>query len=235
MAAQRIDKIIASMGLASRREVSALAKGGAIAVDGVVCRDASKKIDPERQVLTLRGNPVCYQKNIYLMLHKPLGVISATTDRDQKTVIDLLPEQLRAMQPFPVGRLDKDTSGLLLLTNDGAFSHHLTSPKHEVEKVYLAQTDGTPTEQDVSRFAEGIVLRDGTKCRPAVLEILGENSVRVTVHEGKYHQVRRMLAACGTPVVQLKRLSEGAVMLDESLKPGEWRELTAEEKSTLME
>lgn len=229
MAIQRIDKILSAMGMASRREAAALAKSGAVAVDGVCCRDASKKIDPDTQKLTVRGQPVRYRTHVYLMMHKPLGVLSATKDREQQTVVDLLPEQLRAMDIFPVGRLDKDTSGLLLLTNDGAFAHHLTSPKHAVSKVYLAQTDGTPEQCDIDRFAQGLVLRDGTKCRPAQLEILAEGQVRVTVSEGRYHQVRRMLAACGTPVTQLKRLSEGRVALDERLRPGQWRELTEDE------
>ena len=233
MASQRIDKMLSSMGLCSRKEAAALAKSGAVAVDGVCCRDAARKIDPEVQRLTLRGEPVGYQKYVYLMLHKPLGVLSATEDRDQQTVLDLLPAQYRAMGVFPVGRLDKDTSGLLLLTNDGAFGHRLTSPKHRVDKVYLAQTDGTPDDRAVQAFAQGLELRDGTRCLPAKLEVLGEHQVRVTVQEGKYHQVRRMLAACGTPVVALHRLSEGGVTLDSGLKPGQWRELTAQEQAVL--
>ncbi len=233
MAAQRIDKLLVSVGWCSRREAAALARRGAVAVDGVCCRDASCKVDPERQMLTVDGEPIRYERFVYLMMHKPCGVLSATRDRDQNTVLDLLPERYRAMGVFPVGRLDKDTSGLLLLTNDGAWGHCLTSPKHGVEKVYLATTEGTPGAQAVQAFAEGMTLRDGTVCRPARLEILSEQCVRVTVQEGKYHQVRRMLAACGTPVISLQRISEGALALDEELKPGQWRPLTEEERARL--
>jgi 16S rRNA pseudouridine516 synthase len=229
MAAQRIDKLLSGTGRYSRREAAALAKSGAVTVDGVCCRDASKKVDPEKQTVAVRGEPLGWKKHVYLLMNKPLGVLSATKDREQKTVLDLLPAEYRARKVFPVGRLDKDTSGLLLLTDDGDFSHRLTSPKHRVDKVYLAQTDGTPEEAAVQRFADGLTLRDGTKCLPAKLEILGENQVRVTVQEGQYHQVRRMLAACGTPVVALMRLREGGLELDSDLKPGEWRELTEAE------
>lgn len=229
MAAQRIDKILSATGRYSRREAAALVKAGAVTVDGVCCRDAARKIDPDKQALAVRGESVGWKEHVYLMLHKPLGVLSATRDRDQKTVLDLLPPEYRARGVFPVGRLDKDTSGLLLLTDDGDFSHRLTSPKHRVDKVYLAQTDGTPDEAAVQAFADGLTLRDGTNCLPATLEILGENQVRVTVQEGQYHQVRRMLAACGTPVRELMRLREGGLELDSSLKPGAWRELTERE------
>lgn len=237
MAVQRIDKLLASMGLCSRKEAAACARKGAIAVDGVVCRDASKKIDPEGCCLTFCGKPVSYQEHIYLMMHKPLGVLSATEDRDQKTVLDLLPQQYRSRGVFPVGRLDKDTSGLLLLTDDGALGHVLTSPKHQVSKVYHAVADGELGQADVDAFAAGIELRDGTKCRPAKLEIRevknGKSDVLVTVQEGKYHQVRRMLASRGTPVLTLERLSEGKVVLDAALKPGEWRELKKQELAAL--
>lgn len=233
MSAQRIDKILSSMGLATRREAAALAKSGAVTVDGETCRDCSKKIDPEIQALYLRGQRVGYTEHVYIMLHKPTGVLSATEDREQKTVIDLLPKQYAAMGVFPVGRLDKDTSGLLFITNDGQWAHRLTSPKHQVDKVYEARTEGTPTDADVCAFEQGLVLRDGTRCLPAKLEILGRERVRVTVQEGKYHQVRRMLAACGTPLTELKRLSEGGVELDESLDEGQWRPLTETERGML--
>lgn len=237
MAVQRIDKLLAAMGLCSRKEAAAYARKGVIAVDGVVCRDASQKIDPDRVCLTFSGQPVGYQEHVYLMLHKPLGVLSATEDREQQTVLDLLPGVYRSRGVFPVGRLDKDTSGLLLLTDDGALGHHLTAPKHQVSKVYHAVADGALGQADVDAFAAGIRLRDGTQCRPAKLEIRsvtdGKSDVLVTVQEGKYHQVRRMLAARGAPVLTLERLSEGDVELDSALKPGEWRELTAQEIAAL--
>lgn len=237
MAAQRIDKLLAGMGLCSRKEAAGYAKKGAVAVDGVICRDVSQKIDPETCCLTFQGTAVGYQKNIYLMLHKPLGVLSATEDREQKTVLDLLPKQYQSRGVFPVGRLDKETSGLLLLTDDGALGHMLTSPKRRVDKVYYAVTDGVLTEADVQAFADGIELRDGTKCLPAKLKILsgkdGRSEAEVTVQEGKYHQVRRMLAARGAPVLQLKRTAEGGICLDESLSPGDWRELSEHELDAL--
>lgn len=237
MAAQRIDKLLTSMGLCSRREAAAAAKGGAVLVDGAVCRDASRKIDPAVNQLTFRGQQVGYQQFVYLMLHKPLGVLSATEDREQKTVLDLLPETYRARGVFPIGRLDKDTSGLLLLTDDGALGHALTSPRHHVDKVYHALADGVLGQEDIDAFAAGIELRDGTVCRPAKLEIMevcdGKTTVAVTVHEGKYHQVRRMLASRGAPVLTLKRISEGSLILEESLTVGQWRELTAQEIADL--
>ncbi|MDO4173180.1 MAG: pseudouridine synthase [Eubacteriales bacterium] len=237
MAAQRIDKLLAAAGCCSRREAAALAKQGAVAVDGAVCRDVSRRIDPERCRLTFRGQRVGYQEHVYLMLHKPLGVLSATEDREQKTVLDLLPRQYRTRGIFPVGRLDKETSGLLLLTDDGALGHALTSPRRRVDKVYHAVTDGVLTQEAVAAFAAGLELRDGTRCRPAVLNIRqimdGTSDVLVTVQEGKYHQVRRMLAACHAPVLSLERLSEGAVRLDPALEPGQWRELTPQELEAL--
>ena len=237
MALQRIDKILTSMGLCSRREAAAAAKSGAVLVDDTICRDASCKIDPEVNKLLFRGKLVGYQSHVYFMMHKPLGVISATEDREQKTVLDLLPQSYRSRGVFPIGRLDKDTSGLLLLTDDGAFGHALTSPRHEIDKVYHALADGILGQADIDAFAAGISLRDGTICRPAKLEILDiqdeKSFVAVTVHEGKYHQVRRMLASRGAPVLTLKRISEGAVTLDEALLPGEWRELTAQELELL--
>lgn len=238
MAAQRIDKLLTSMGLCSRREAAAAAKRGAILVDGAVCRDASKKVDPEAAQISYCGQLLCYQTHVYIMMHKPLGVLSATEDREQKTVLDLLPDSYRKRGVFPIGRLDKDTSGLLLLTDDGALGHALTSPKHAVDKVYHAEAEGNLSDADVQAFAQGIILRDGTRCRPAKLEIRtaqdGYSDVLVTVHEGKYHQVRRMLASRGAPVKTLERLAEGPLELDAALQPGQWRELTREETAQLL-
>lgn len=237
MPAQRIDKLLVSMGLCSRREAAAAAKGGAILINGAPCRDVSKKIDPCAVAIVFRGEPIVYQRHVCLMMNKPLGVLSATEDRGQKTVLDLLPAQYRARGVFPVGRLDKDTAGLLLLTDDGALGHALTSPKHRVEKEYRAVTDGVPEAEDVAAFAAGLTLRDGTVCLPARLQILEEESgralVSVTVCEGKYHQVRRMLASRGTPVVELMRIRESAIALDPALAPGEWREMTQQEQHAL--
>ena len=171
---------------------------------------------------------------VYVMLYKPEGLLSATEDRRQKTVLDLLPKELRRRGLFPVGRLDKDTTGLLLLTDDGALAHALLSPKKHVDKVYLARVEGRVDRSDISALAEGMTLGDGTRCLPAGLEPLGDGSqCRVTLREGKYHQVKRMLAARGKPVLTLKRLSMGGLALDEELKPGEWRFLTKEEGAAL--
>lgn len=237
MPAQRIDKLLTNMGLCSRREAAAAAKSGAITVDGEVCRDASRKIDPETCRLTFYGEPVGYEAHVYLMLNKPLGVLSATEDREQKTVLDLLPDVYRMRGVFPVGRLDKDTSGLLLLTNDGVLGHALTSPRRQIEKVYEAEAHGILGQADIDAFAAGLTLRDGTVCRPAKLEIRtvcdGHSHVIVTVCEGKYHQVRRMLASRGAPVLTLRRIAEGALSLDPALKPGEWRALRSDEISAL--
>ncbi len=229
MALQRIDKLLTSIGLCSRREAAAAARGGAVSVDGEICRDASRKVDPQHSCVTFRGKPVGYTEHVYLMMHKPTGVLCATKDREQKTVLDLLPAQYRSRGVFPVGRLDKDTSGLLLLTDDGALGHALTSPRRHVPKVYRALADGVLGAADAAAFADGLVLGDGTVCRPAELQIDdvsgAQSRVTVTVHEGMYHQVRRMLAARGAPVRTLMRVSEGPLALDPQLAPGSWRAL----------
>lgn len=237
MPVQRIDKLLSSMGLCSRREAAAAAKRGAVTVDGAVCRDASRKVDPQACRVAYRGQPVGWQAHVYIMLHKPPGVLSATEDRAQRTVLDLLPASYRARGVFPVGRLDKDTTGLLLLTDDGALGDALTSPRHGVDKVYRAVADGVLGEADVRAFADGLTLPGGTVCRPAALEIRrvadGQSHVTVTVREGRYHQVRRMLASRGAPVCALARVAEGPLTLDPALAPGGWRELTARELAAL--
>lgn len=236
MPLERIDKLLTGAGLCSRRDAVRAVKAGLVTLDGVVCRDAAKKVDPQVCRLTWKGEPV-QTGRVYLMMNKPAGVLSARQDAEQKTVLDLLPERFRSMGLFPVGRLDKDTVGLLLLTTDGAFAHGLTSPRRHVDKVYRAETQGELQESDVQAFAQGLTLRDGTKCRPAKLEIVGvsqqHTTVLVTVQEGKYHQVRRMLASRGAPVITLERLSVGPVRLDPALERGQWRELTAQEVEAL--
>ena len=236
MAVQRIDKVLAAMGLCSRKEAVAYARKGAIAVDGVVCRDASRKIDPDQVCLTFNGQPVGYQEHVYLMLHKPLGVLSATEDRDQQTVLDLLPGVYRSRGVFPVGRLDKDTEGLLLLTNDGGLAHRLLSPKYHVDKVYYTRVAGCLTEEDRLAFRQGMVLGDGLHCLPAELEILSageESEAHVTLREGKFHQVKRMLAARGKPVLYLERVKMGNLTLDRDLPRGSFRFLRPEELESL--
>ena len=232
----RLDKIIASTGRYSRREVKQLIRQGRIRVDGVAPRSSEEKVDPEAVSITIDGMVLPYQKYTWIMLHKPAGVLSATEDGRGRTVLDLLPEDLRRRNLFPVGRLDKDTEGLLLLTNEGGLAHDLLSPRHHVDKVYYARCDGPLSAEDCRAFAEGMVLEDGTRCLPAGLEILSSGArseALVTLREGKFHQVKRMLAARGAPVQYLKRLKMGNLTLDSSLAPGEFRFLSEEEVGLL--
>ena len=234
MALERLDKLLASTGHWSRREVKDLVRQGRVLADGRPAARPEDKFDPERVRLSVDGREVDCAPFVYLMLHKPAGLLSATEDRNQKTVLDLLPEHLRRRGLFPVGRLDKDTEGLLLLTDDGPLGHDLLSPNKHVDKVYYAQVDGTVDAADVEALAQGMVLGDDLHCLPAGLEPLGDGSeCLVTLREGKYHQVKRMLAARGKPVRYLKRLSMGPIRLDPSLEPGEWRPLTREEVAAL--
>ena len=230
---ERLDKIISATGKKSRREVKLLVKQGRILVDGVPAAAADMKVDPSVSEILMDGENIGYQKFTYIMLHKPAGVLSAVEDKRQKTVLDLLPEELQRRGLSPVGRLDKDTEGLLLLTNDGELTHKLLSPRHHVDKVYYARVEGVLEKADCEAFAVGMTLGDGLECLPAGLEILSDSEALVTLQEGKFHQVKRMLAACGKPVVYLKRLSMGELRLDETLKKGEFRPLTAEEVKSL--
>lgn len=224
----RLDKYLADRGVASRKELREIVRSGRVAVNGVTVTEPERKLDPEAVTITLDGRELSASCLRYFMLDKPLGVVTATEDAREKTVLELFPPELRRLGIFPVGRLDKDTSGLLLLTNDGEFAHRVISPKSAVEKCYSAKVDGELDEEDVLAFREGLVLRDGTRCLPAVLEPLGSGLCLVRVTEGKYHQVRRMLASRGKPVLELRRLSIGALTLDETLGPGGWKELENE-------
>ena len=229
---ERLDKVIGNMGYASRREIKELIRQGRVLVDGRPAASPEQKIDPSTARISIDGTDLKYELFTYIMLHKPAGLLSATEDFREKTVLDLLPPELRKREPAPVGRLDKDTEGLLLLTDDGELNHRLTSPKYHVDKVYYAEVDGTLEQSDVRRFATGIELSEFT-CLPAKLEILTEHTCLVTVQEGKFHQVKRMLASRGAPVTYLKRLSMGPLRLDDALLPGQWRELTPEEERSL--
>ena len=222
---ERLDKILASTGRWSRREVKELVRAGRVTANGCVVRSPEEKYRREELDLQVDGQNVLCERYTYLMLHKPAGLVSATEDPRQPTVLELLPKELRALGLFPVGRLDKDTTGLLLLTNDGGFAHRVISPKHGVVKTYIADTALPVDAEDVRAFSEGLVLADGTKCLPAVLEPLGGCRCRVQVSEGKYHQVKRMLASRGKNVLALRRVQVGALTLDESLGPGGFREL----------
>lgn len=229
MALKRLDKLLADMGIASRSELKQIIKSGRVSVDGRAVTVPEAKFDSEVCEIALDGKSLTVQKFRYYVMDKPTGVLSVTEDRKQKTVLDLLPEEQQRMGLFPVGRLDKDTSGLLILTNDGEFAHRVISPKSGVEKIYLALVDGQPDAEDVKAFEKGIVLKDGTECLPAKLELLDNNRCLVTVMEGKYHQVKRMLASRGKPVLELRRLAVGELELESSLGPGGFRELTEED------
>lgn len=226
----RLDKYLADTGAATRREAKLLVRAGRVTVNGATATAPEAKVDPETACVCVDGMPLHYCPYHYYMLDKPPGVLTATEDRNQPTVLDLFPPALRRFGLVPAGRLDKDTTGLLLLTDDGDFVHRVISPKNHVPKVYLARTEGMPGQTAVERFEQGIVLGDGTQCMPAKLELLPElSSCRVTVFEGKYHMVKRMLASCGAPVLALRRLSIGALELDTTLGLGGFREMTEAE------
>ncbi len=226
---ERLDKLLAGTGKWSRREVKALVRQGLVRVDGRLAASAEDKLDPAATVVTVAGETVALHRFTYVLLHKPAGVLTATEDRKQPTVLDLLPPELRRIGLAPVGRLDKDTEGLLLLTNDGELAHRLLSPKYHVEKRYFARVDGELSAADAEAFARGMTLGDGLECLPAGLEVLPDRVCIVTLREGKFHQVKRMLAARGAPVLYLKRLSMGPLTLDDSLAAGAYRLLRAEE------
>jgi len=226
---KRLDKILSDAGVAGRKEIKDMIRAGRVWVDGAAVKKADAKFDESAVRIEVDGVLLSTETFVYYMLYKPEGVVTATEDREQKTVIDLLPEDLKRRELFPVGRLDKDTTGLLILTNDGEYAHKVISPKSHVDKKYMAKTDGITDEADVKAFLDGIVLRDGTECLPAKLEVTGTDICYVTLMEGKYHQVKRMLASRGKPVLALHRCSIGQLLLDESLKPGEFRKMCAEE------
>ena len=230
---ERLDKVLAGTGRWSRREVKLLVRQGLVRLNGAAAVSAEEKCDPETAVITVNGETVVLRRFTYVLLHKPGGVLTATEDRRQETVMELLPQELRRVGLAPVGRLDKDTEGLLLLTNDGELTHRLLSPKYHVDKRYFARVDGHLTAAHTETFAKGMTLGDGLKCLPARLEILPDSGCIVTVREGKFHQVKRMLASCGAPVVYLKRLSMGPLVLGDELGRGEHRMLRDEEVAAL--
>ncbi|MDD6199910.1 MAG: pseudouridine synthase [Firmicutes bacterium] len=229
---ERLDKFLVSCGVGSRSQVKDLLKSGRVTVDGVPERDGARKIDPQTQTAALDGQPLGGRRRVVAMLNKPAGFVTATEDRSERTVMELLPETLLRQEVKPVGRLDKQTEGLLLFTNDGDLLHRLISPKKEVPKRYYARHEGQASAEDVAAFAAGLVLRDGTVCLPAVLEPLGPGESFVIVREGKYHQVRRMMAARGMTVTYLERQGEGLLTLG-GLPRGQVRELTEAEIAAL--
>ncbi|WP_214483690.1 pseudouridine synthase [Bacillus sp. SM2101] len=228
----RIDKLLANVGYGSRKEVKKLLKSGAVKVDGVTIKDAKTHINPNEQQVSLLGEIVEYKEFIYLMMNKPQGIISATEDERHETVIDLLEFEDVIYEPFPVGRLDKDTEGLLFITNDGKLAHQLLSPKKHIPKTYYAIINMEVTEEDITAFKNGVQLDDGYITKPGHLTIIRSgirSEIELTITEGKFHQVKRMFEAVGKKVTYLKRLKMGSLKLDESLELGEYRELTDEE------
>lgn len=237
----RVDKLLAHMGCGTRSEIRRAAKLGKVTVDGKVIKDSGIIVDPDHAVVEFEGVPVVYRDTVYFMLNKPQGVISATEDGRERTVIDLLHANDRLREPFPVGRLDKDTVGLLLLTNDGQLAHELLSPRKHVAKTYEAIVQGDVGEEDIGQFRLGVTLDDGYVTLPAELQIIEReqrdnemfSSISLTITEGKFHQVKRMFEAVGKKVVYLKRVSMGPLMLDETLPEGSYRELTEDEVEQL--
>ena len=225
---ERLDKFLCDSGVGTRSQVKAMLKAGRVCVDGKPEKDNGRKIDPKTQIVTLDGEVLGGYRRVVVMMNKPAGFVTATEDKNDRTVMELLPESMKHLDLKPVGRLDKATEGLLLFTNDGDLLHRLISPKKEVPKVYYAKHEGTATEADVEAFANGLTLRDGLECLPAKLEPIGAGESLITVCEGKYHQVRRMMASRDMTVLYLERRMEGNLTLGD-LPRGSVRELKEEE------
>lgn len=228
---QRIDKIISSQLNISRNDTRTLLKNGGVFCDGKAVTDPSAKFDAEKSEILVNGKPLFFREHIYIMMNKPQGVVSATTDSKIKTVIDIVPDSLKRKNLFPAGRLDKDTVGFMLITDDGDFAHRILSPSKHVEKTYIAHLRDRLSDEGRAVLENGAVLSDGTECMDARVRLLDEDKkiAEITIREGKYHQIKRMFASVGNEVVFLKRISIGGLPLDESLKPGECREITDEE------
>ena len=229
---ERLDKIIANSGTLSRKEVHRLIKSGAVSVNGITTKDRGFCIDPETAEIKINGQAVSLEKYVYIMLNKPEGVVSATKDPTEKTVVDLVPTELKKKNLFPAGRLDRNTTGFVLITDNGDFAHKILSPKNHIEKTYEARLAERIGEESLKKVAEGITLGDGTECLPAKVKVLedGENPlIEIKICEGKYHQIKRMFAAVGNAVIELKRVKMGQLPLDENLAPGECKILSKEE------
>ncbi len=229
---ERIDKILASQGTLSRRDVKEIIKKGRVTLNGKVIKDSAVKVDINADTVTVDGTQIMLKKHIYIMMNKPQGVISASDSDDDETVVDLVPDELFRKGLFPAGRLDKDTTGFVLITNDGDFAHKILSPKNHIFKTYLARLQHELTESDIKILENGITLSDGTTLKEAKVEIVEQTEmplVKIMICEGKYHQVKRMFAAAGNKVVALHRSKMGDLELDANLNPGECREITTEE------
>ena len=234
----RVDKLLSNVGVASRAELKKYCKQGLISVNGKVINNPGVQVDSESDDIRFNGEKIVYREFVYIMLNKPDGYISATFDKYDPIVLDLIDQSYLVFEPFPVGRLDKDTEGLLVLTNDGQLAHRVLSPKKHVPKTYYAKIQGKVTEEDILAFEKGVILDDGYETMPSQLKILKSDDmseIELTIHEGKFHQVKRMFESVGKKVVYLKRLSMGKLKLEESLKLGEYRELTEEEVKLIEE
>ncbi|MCI1965587.1 MAG: rRNA pseudouridine synthase [Oscillospiraceae bacterium] len=238
MAKERLDKILASQNLGSRKEVGAMIRAGRAAVHGTAVKSPAQKFDPQADPITVDGKPLNFKRHLYLMLNKPEGVLSASRDPHARTVVDLLPPHLQRRGIFPAGRLDRDTRGLLILTDDGGFAHRMLAPKSHVTKWYEALLESPVQEQDVLRFRRGVELSDGMICLPAELSVLrrGDHPIAlVGLREGKFHQVKRMFAACENHVLSLRRVRIGGLFLDPQLEEGGARELEEAEAARVFE
>ena len=234
----RVDKLLSNVGVASRAELKKYCKQGLISVNGKVINNPGVQVDSESDDIRFNGEKIVYREFVYIMLNKPDGYISATFDKYDPIVLDLIDQSYLVFEPFPVGRLDKDTEGLLVLTNDGQLAHRVLSPKKHVPKTYYAKIQGKVTEEDILAFEKGVILDDGYETMPSQLKILKSDDmseIELTIHEGKFHQVKRMFESVGKKVVYLKRLSMGKLKLDESLGLGEYRELSEEEVKLIEE
>ncbi len=234
----RLDKLLCSQSSLTRSEAGRLIRSGRVTVDGVPCRQPAQKLDPSTVAIAVDGKTLDYAAHIYVMLNKPAGVLCVSRDPKAQTVLDLLPPSLRRRGIFPAGRLDKDTHGLVLITDDGEFAHELLSPRHHVPKTYRAVLDKPLDASMIAAFCAGPILEDGTRCRPAELTVLEEGNtplVQVIIYEGRYHQIKRMFAAVGCHVTWLKRFAMGGLWLDETLDEGECRPLTPEEKISILD
>lgn len=223
----RLDKLIASQGVLTRSDVKRLIKQKQILVNGIAAKDSGDKVNPETDEIIVSGQALNFKEHIYLMMNKPKGVVSATEDDTYKTVISYVPEMYKRPGLFPAGRLDADTTGFVLITDDGEFAHDILSPKKHIEKTYLATLAEPLSKEDIERLESGITLRDGTECLSSKVKVVDPdtNTVEIKIMEGKYHQVKRMFAACNNKVVELKRIAMGNLKLDESLEPGQVKEL----------
>lgn len=233
---ERLDKVLSNMGYGSRTDVKKLIKKGIVKVNSIIIKDNEFRVSPYEDEIFFKGEEVNYREYIYIMMNKPQGLVSSTEDPLTETVINLLDDKYQIYKPFPVGRLDKDTEGLLLISNDGKLAHELLSPKKGVDKTYYAEVDGTVEKEHIDIFNKGILLEDGYETLPAKLEIIESNvisKINLTIQEGKYHQVKRMFEALSMRVLFLKRISMGPLSLDQSLNLGKYRELTEVEINLL--